>query len=559
MQRVCRESGVRFEISPLEEALLDRLSPVIGGNKYSLPPPSLSPEARLQRRIAWRPELSLFFRKSDLSGKRMVSYLPPESDSVVYTLEEWLSDSWDALSYGVEYDFSKSLFEQIAKLRLLVPQPGTAVLNNENSDYTNSASYCKDCYLLAGSSSDEQCLYGTYVNGSNHCVDNCFIFGCELCYECIDCKNCYALKYSWNCVDCADSQFLHSCRSTRNCFGSVNLVRAEYVFFNEQLTKNEYEARVEALHLETLSGRESAKRLFEAHRLKFPYRAYIGEMNEGVSGNVIHNSKNCESCFDVTNLEDCAHCVWFHNARDCLDCYAWGKPAELCYNSVAIGDNAVRNICCWQCYGSSSVYYSLQLRNCKDCFGCISLRNKQYCVFNVQYNKADYEKLVGQIVQQLLDRGEWGEFFPPSISPLFYNNTAGADYFPMEREAAIASGYRWYEEGEVDKSVDLVANCVAAPDSILDLTDSLLSTALSCEQTGKPFKITAQELAFYRANSIPIPASSYQSRHKARLSKRLPWTVAPRSCDKCGTSILSAYRSCARESVICDRCYSKEM
>jgi hypothetical protein len=34
----------------------------------------------------------------------------------------------------------------------------------------------------------------------------------------------------------------------------------------------------------------------------------------------------------------------------------------------------------------------------------------------------------------MMKTGEWGEFFPSSLSPFGYNETVANEYFPMKRE-----------------------------------------------------------------------------------------------------------------------------
>jgi hypothetical protein len=50
---------------------------------------------------------------------------------------------------------------------------------------------------------------------------------------------------------------------------------------------------------------------------------------------------------------------------------------------------------CDQCFDSSNL------------FGCIGLRNKQYCILNTQYTKEAYETLVPQIIEHMQRNGEW--------------------------------------------------------------------------------------------------------------------------------------------------------
>ena len=37
----------------------------------------------------------------------------------------------------------------------------------------------------------------------------------------------------------------------------------------------------------------------------------------------------------------------------------------------------------------------------------------------------------------MMKNGEWGEFFPSSMSPFGYNETVATEYFPREKEEAL--------------------------------------------------------------------------------------------------------------------------
>ncbi|MDR2416416.1 MAG: hypothetical protein LBD75_07670 [Candidatus Peribacteria bacterium] len=53
-------------------------------------------------------------------------------------------------------------------------------------------------------------------------------------------------------------------------------------------------------------------------------------------------------------------------------------------------------------FDAKEMWYSMQcVQNVSHCFGCIGLRNKEYCIFNKQYTKAEYEKLVAEIIEQM--------------------------------------------------------------------------------------------------------------------------------------------------------------
>jgi len=50
--------------------------------------------------------------------------------------------------------------------------------------------------------------------------------------------------------------------------------------------------------------------------------------------------------------------------------------------------------------------------------------------------------------------------------------------------------------------------------------DDILKTAITCETSGKPFRITPQELVFYRKHNIPLPRKHPDIRHSERMELR---------------------------------------
>lgn len=552
---VCKQCSQAFEVTDSDRQFYDRISPVVGGKKYPIPDPTLCPQCRYQRRLLWRAELHLFKRKSDFSGKSIISYIPPSAACKAYTPEEWYSDTWDPLSYGRDFDFSRPFFEQFSELIKEVPILSLAVFDVENCDYINSASYNKNCYLLAGANYDEDCYYGNFVNHCKNCVDNSFIDHCEFCYECIDCTSCYNLKYSFNCSNCSDSYFLHNCKNCRHCFGSVNLHGKEYIYLNKPLTKDEYERKVASLELDKRSRVAEAKAFFEKHRLKYPHKYMMGEQNENVTGNAVYQCRNTFDCFDVSHLENCRYCAWLHQSNNCMDIYAWGFTANECYECMEAGDNSYHllfNVTAWN--GSDSMY-SCMLKGSRHVFGCVSLRNKSYCLLNKQYSKEEYEKLVPKIIEHMQKTGEWGEFFPMSVSPLAYNQTIAQDYIPLTKEQALKLGAKWNDELPPKKPKAKIE----VPDSIKDTDQTICGKILTCEKTGKPYKIIPQEFKFYKENGIPLPANSFEARHQERLRQRNPRKLWDRNCMKCGIALKTSYSPDRPEKIYCEPCYLKEV
>ncbi|MDP9248887.1 MAG: hypothetical protein M3M85_00005, partial [bacterium] len=90
--------------------------------KIKVPPPTWCPECRRMRRFAQTNEVVLYKRKCDLSGKDIFSMYTPDVSFPVYDTDEWYSDKWDPYEYGIDFDESRSFFEQYRELLAKVPR-----------------------------------------------------------------------------------------------------------------------------------------------------------------------------------------------------------------------------------------------------------------------------------------------------------------------------------------------------------------------------------------------------------------------------------------------------
>src|SRR3989344_3499599 len=114
--------------------------------KIKVPPPTFCPECRLQRRLMWRNERTFYQRQCDLCKKNIISSFTREQPFPVYCQKCWWGDDWDPYSFGIDFDFSKSFFEQFQKLKKKVP-----ILNMQNDDGIASlnSEYSQDfAYLI---------------------------------------------------------------------------------------------------------------------------------------------------------------------------------------------------------------------------------------------------------------------------------------------------------------------------------------------------------------------------------------------------------------------------
>src|SRR3989344_783696 len=151
--------------------------------KMKVPAPTWCPQCRAQRRAVFRNERNFFKRTCDLCKKSTISVYPLSVKFPVYCQECYWSDSWDALAFGIDYDFSKTFFEQFIVFSSGVPRPALINKGSVNSYYTHLCANNKDCYMLIESSNNDNVLHGYWMQRSRDSVDNAYGTNIELCYE----------------------------------------------------------------------------------------------------------------------------------------------------------------------------------------------------------------------------------------------------------------------------------------------------------------------------------------------------------------------------------------
>ncbi len=494
-----------------------------------------------------------------LTGQSTLSVFSPESPFTVYSPEAWYSDKWDAKDYGRSFDFSRPFFDQFRELMEAVPQLALSVVSNQNSDYINQAGWCKDCYLIFEADYSESCMYSHNIGDSRSSLEILQGKKMELCYECVVCRNCYNLRYSSQCENCIDSWFLQDCIGCTNCIGCVNMRNKKFCIFNEQYDEAGYIAKLTEFALHTRSGIEHLRTEFATFALRFPVRAMYGTQNEDSSGNYLWNTQRCTGCYECVNMQDCKYVCNSQAMKNVHDVTVFGahEGAELCYECHEIGGGVLMSAFSDQLWENvSNVYYSkLCPQKSSDLFGCVGLRHASHCIFNVQYSKEEYEKLVPKIIDHMRKTGEWGEFFPVTLSPFSYNETVALEHMPLSKEDVLAKGWSWRDMQDTPPAVKKIIAGTSLPETIDEVPDDITDYAITCAATGRAFRIIKQELDFYRTQQLPLPAFHYDERHRRRTLLRLPRTLWDRECSNCSKKIQTSYAPDRPEIVYCESCY----
>ena len=559
--------------------------------KIKVPPPTFCPLCRAQRRAAFRNERKLFKVKDALSEDDIFSLYPDEGGNKSTTEAEWFGDNFDAMIYAKNYDFSKIFLKQLFELKKEVPVFSLRVEFMVNSPYSANATALKNSYLCFNSNTSEDCMYGNAIDFSKDCIDNSHVNHSERCYECFWSQNCYQCYFSIICADSFNLYFCRSCIGCSNCFGCMSLRKSSYCIFNKQYTKEEYEKRIAEMRLDTTSGLLKARQEARAFWLTKPVKNHQGLKNLSSTGSYVTNCKNVNDSYLVRDSENMRYCQYLQvpKNKDNYDVTNWGENIELGYESIDSGDNAYNNKFlrnCWPACRNNE--YSMHNFSSSDCFGCVGLRKKQYCILNKQYTKEEYEKLVPKIKKHmdkmpLIDSQgliyKYGEFFPMEFSSFGYNNTTAIQYFPMTKQEAEGKKYPWIEVGRGEYTITQKA--FELPDSINDVTDQILQVVIECENCKNPYRILENELIFLRKEKMPIPNLCNECRHERRIADRLRMQLYDRFCmcagvaDEtntytntvshvhkdlpCGEKFKTGYTPERPEIVYCEKCYQQEV
>ncbi len=567
--KICQNCKQDFIIEPDDFAFYE---------KIKVPAPTFCPDCRTIRRMIFFNRGNLFKKIEALEGKKIFSNYPEEANIKIYDHDYWWSDDWNPMDYGLEVDYKQPFLEQLKELNFLVPWPGRAIRGLINSDYCNQASYLKNCYLCFDLNNAENCLYCVSSNNAKDSLDCYASPKPELCYEVCHSGNSFQCFYCSDLENCRNLKFCEECINCSDCFGCFNLRNKKYHIWNRPYSKDEYFEELKKINTGSSKEIIKIKEKFNELKIKLPRKYIHGTHNKNISGDYIYNSKDSFNCFETEGCENvrCSQNL-ISSVKDCCDYTDWGENSELVYESCCSGDNCQNMKFCFDCWPAmQDSEYCLCCHSCSNCFGCVGLRSKSYCILNKQYTKEEYEALVPKIIQHMKDnpyvdsRGikyTYGEFFPAEFSPFAYNETMAIEYFPKLKEQAIKEGYLWRDKSSGEYKITIEASDL--PDDIKDVTDDILKEVIRCDFCKNAYRITVAELNFYRRFSTPLPRLCFSCRHMERRKKSNPLKLWKRQCmcdkqhshhnGRCPNEFETSYAPDRPEIVYCEKCYQQEV
>lgn len=522
--------------------------------KMNVPHPTLCPDCRQQRRLAFRNDQHYYKNKCHLCEKNIVSTYSPDKPLNVLCYDCYWGDRWDPLEYGVDFDFNRPFFEQFAQMRAKVPRLAIFNTQSENCEFTAHSSRNRNCFMGSSIMNSEDIYYSDWAFNCMDSVDLLFCSKMEMCYECTDCQQCTNSNYLELCTNVTDSYLAFDCRGCQRIVGCVSMRNRKNHILNKEASKEEVINTINKLKTDPKFFKEFSKE-YKKLKLRIPKRNVWANNVENCSGNYVVDCKNARFAYNVKNIEDARYVYEASDVKDGYDVTRIGS-GEMLYECKSGVDLQFAKFCNLV-YQSDNMAYCDNCQASSYCFGCTSLKQNKNCILNKKYTPDEYRKLVPKIKEHMKSTGEYGQFFPVELSPFGYNETKAQEFYPLEKNEVLKKGWNW---SDYDPPIDTSIKTIPAdrlPENIKDVPDDIINWAIECKKSGKPFKIIPQELKFYRKKGLPIPHFCPQDRHKYRAKLQNPRILYTRECDYCKSKMCTTYAPKRPEKVYCEDCYLK--
>lgn len=495
--------------------------------------------------------------KSDLSNESLITTLPEKTRYPVYTSHEWYSDAWDATDYAQDYNPNRSFFDQLKELQGKVPRPHQTGRNNVDCDWCDDAWESKNCYLNRSFIKCENVSYGYRNFNCRNSLDIAYCYDTEFSFDTVFCFKINRLKYAFDCSNCINSSFLYDCTNCSDCFMCWNLRDKKYHILNQPYTKEEYQKKIAEYNLGSRKVVADLKNQFkEKIRNEAVHRENFNIRSETSTGNFLTNCDKCYNGFHWEDSQDCYNIVRGGKSKNLIDCVGC-FDVELCggSNGCHFGGYNLK-YCSWCVTCRDSEYLDL-CTECSDCFGCVGLKKKKFCILNKQYTEEEYKKLKEEIITKMEEEGEYGQFFPYSMAYTGYNLTTAQIYFPDTKENVEKIGAFWEKVDDPPLGGILPQEL---PDDIKNVKDNITTQPLICPQTGYRFNIAQRELDLYRELSIPLPDYHPDYRTLQRFSEMIVMTPTKYNCAFCDKEVQTYYPvEWGYKKVACTPCYQKQI
>ncbi|MEK7105374.1 MAG: hypothetical protein AAB865_01690 [Patescibacteria group bacterium] len=553
-ERVCVLTGEKWTMTDEE----------IGWcKKFNVPPSKYSPLARWRILAGFGSAAQYWNNKDPRTGKTMIAASHPSSGVKVIPDADWYASDFSNITR--DDDPSRSVFATIRELETSVPfmafrntvPPVNSIaavsLGDENSYFVLASRSKNSCFGINAVDVEDsvEISQGNNISQSFNVSHSIRIFNSTVVMESQDCMNC---------------QFIFDCRNCENCFMATNKRNKRFVFCNEQLTEDEYRRRMSEIDLTCRSTfLKWRDELYRRVREEAVWPENFNDQAENSSGEYLTRVTNCRDCFtNVSGCHDQYRCAFtFDDTYENAYCFGVYSGANNVYGSC-LSPRSSQIRFSYLSVQSQNLEYCIHCYNCENCFGCVGLQRKKFCIFNKQYTEDEYWKKLDEIKCRMLDAGEYGEYFPLSMSPMCFLDSGAAQYMLADAEDAKQLGAQSFEPesngaaGE-DLSGTVMKHSSDIPDCLADFkSEEWVGKPVFDDHMQRRFTFLPQEIAFYQKMKLPPPAGHFIGR-----IQDLGWRVnsgefIEGSCKQCQKALtVSRNKTFPERGVYCREHYLK--
>lgn len=469
----------------------------------------------LKTLISWAP---LAFYKN----KGLISIYPPNTWRVqIIDRELFEKERHNITKYGKEYDFSLGFFENFQNLFISIPLPNLLhVWNNENCDYVDTAVNSKDSYLsfvVAWDCSNVQYSFMVRENSTDVLNSAYVIINNASVFQSLSVINSFQIFFSRYISNSNNIWFSSNLVWCSECIFCYDMENISYAIKNTVFEKTEYFRQKQIILQEK-----------DKYQLYFDSVSKIGaiQASKNCTWSSILASDNLANAYFVNNLVVWNNIMFAWSLADggnCYDIFMAGKWTKHCYWVVNFGGNPEHIYCSLGIGFSFYMFYCMFCDNCSFCFGCIGLINKQYCVFNIQYSKEQWNELVEKIFSSIEKAGLLGEYFPATMNPFYFNDTFAFLFGDFEKELMKQQWFLWRDDimkTDIPIDVEIVSFSDLEKYEFLNIEgkyyiDPIILTKTIQDTSGNFFKVTRMEYDFLVKYELPLPREHYLTRLKS--------------------------------------------
>ncbi|MFH1405004.1 MAG: hypothetical protein ABIH21_02805, partial [Patescibacteria group bacterium] len=500
-----------------------------------------------------------WWQKHPETGEPVLTYVHPATGIKALPDAEFFEA--DRTDQGRDYIASESFMDQMRNLELAVPFTATrSLIPTINSIALLSQGDENSYFVTACKSKNSFYSYSAVdTENSSEVYESSFVVNS---YSVLNSHRIHNCKFVRQSFDCMNSAFLFDCRNCEFCFGATNKRNAKYVFFNEQLSKDEWEKRVSAIELTRNSTvQEYVKRFRDLVHYKAVWPENFNEHVENCVGEFLYKCRDCKYVF--FGLDGPSHnyygCCFFGQSQ--TNAFVGGAvdSTENFYSHAPLQSRGCKYV--HSCVSCQNMEYCMQCWNCENCFACVGLVRKQFCIFNKQYLEQEYWEKVDELKCLLLEKEEYGEFFPWSFAPTYPLASVGLMYLIDEKDVEQLGGLLFDSDsagalGETTgsgepKSPEDIPNCIN------DIkTEEWTAVPIFDANEKRRFAFLKPEIELYKKLGIAASNIHPMTRLKNLVFEANSAIFIDHKCVQCQKEItISKNATYPDKKVYCKECY----